>query len=73
MKTLFVSKLIEVGGGAREWSVEVKVGELVLTLSSLPSEERPDVDAAYMSFIQATSGRGGWPLSAFLTSEGEPL
>ncbi|UZJ55219.1 hypothetical protein CBS101457_004539 [Exobasidium rhododendri] len=36
-------------------------------------EERPDVDAAYMSFIQATSGRGGWPLNAFLTSDGEPL
>lgn len=36
-------------------------------------EERPDVDSAYMSFVQATSGRGGWPLSAFLTSSGEPL
>lgn len=36
-------------------------------------EERPDVDAAYMTFVQATSGRGGWPMSVFLTSEGEPL
>lgn len=36
-------------------------------------EERPDVDAAYMTFIQATSGRGGWPMSVFLTSDGEPL
>lgn len=36
-------------------------------------EERPDVDAAYMTFVQATSGRGGWPMSVFLTSDGEPL
>ncbi|MCO5598549.1 hypothetical protein L7F22_052646 [Adiantum nelumboides] len=36
-------------------------------------EERPDVDAAYMTFVQATSGRGGWPMSVFLTNEGEPL
>lgn len=39
----------------------------------LDREERPDVDAAYMTFIQATSGRGGWPMSVFLTSQGEPL
>jgi len=30
-------------------------------------EERPDVDKIYMTFVQATSGRGGWPLNVFLT------
>ncbi|CAH0564649.1 unnamed protein product [Brassicogethes aeneus] len=36
-------------------------------------EERPDVDKLYMSFIQATVGGGGWPMSVFLTPELEPL
>ncbi|KAF4518086.1 hypothetical protein B566_EDAN007787 [Ephemera danica] len=30
-------------------------------------EERPDVDRVYMTFVQASSGRGGWPMSVFLT------
>lgn len=36
-------------------------------------EERPDVDRMYMSFIQATTGSGGWPMSVFLTPNLEPL
>ena len=36
-------------------------------------EERPDVDAIYMRAIQALSGRGGWPLTVFLTPDGEPF
>ena len=36
-------------------------------------EERPDVDAIYMRAVQALSGRGGWPLTVFLTPEGEPF
>ena len=36
-------------------------------------EERPDVDAIYMVAVQLTTGRGGWPLSAFLTPEGRPF
>lgn len=39
----------------------------------LDREERPDVDAAYMTYVQATSGRGGWPMNVFLTPDGEPL
>ena len=30
-------------------------------------EERPDVDRVYMTFVQATTGGGGWPLSVWLT------
>ncbi|MFF2652065.1 thioredoxin domain-containing protein [Streptomyces sp. NPDC058045] len=36
-------------------------------------EERPDVDAVYMEAVQAATGRGGWPMTVFLTPEGEPF
>ena len=36
-------------------------------------EERPDVDQVYMTVCQALTGRGGWPLSVFLTPEGKPF
>jgi uncharacterized protein YyaL (SSP411 family) len=36
-------------------------------------EERPDVDEVYMTAVQAIVGRGGWPLSVFLTPEGKPF
>jgi uncharacterized protein len=36
-------------------------------------EQRPDVDAIYMEAVQAMTGSGGWPLSAFLTPEGKPF
>lgn len=36
-------------------------------------EERPDIDATYMAFVQATSGQGGWPLSVWLTPDALPV
>ncbi|HEY0777263.1 MAG TPA: thioredoxin domain-containing protein [Gemmatirosa sp.] len=36
-------------------------------------EERPDVDAVYMAALQAMSGHGGWPMTVFLTPDGEPF
>ena len=36
-------------------------------------EERPDVDKIYMTFVQATTGQGGWPLNVFLTPELKPF
>ncbi len=36
-------------------------------------EERPDVDRIYMSFVQITTGGGGWPLNVFLTPELKPF
>jgi len=36
-------------------------------------EERPDVDRVYMSFVQATTGGGGWPMSVWLTPELKPF
>ncbi|RQG91640.1 thioredoxin domain-containing protein [Natrarchaeobius halalkaliphilus] len=36
-------------------------------------EERPDVDSIYMTVCQLVTGRGGWPLSAWLTPDGRPF
>ncbi len=36
-------------------------------------EERPDVDRVYMTFVQATTGHGGWPMSVWLTPELKPF
>jgi uncharacterized protein len=36
-------------------------------------EERPDLDQIYMSAVQALTGRGGWPMSVFLTPQLEPF
>jgi len=36
-------------------------------------EERPDIDQIYMAVCQALTGRGGWPLSIFMTPEGKPF
>ncbi len=36
-------------------------------------EERPDVDAVYMDAVVALTGQGGWPMTVFLTPEGEPF
>lgn len=36
-------------------------------------EERPDIDALYMSVCQALTGSGGWPLTVLLTPEKKPF
>ncbi len=36
-------------------------------------EERPDLDAIYMAAVQAMTGGGGWPMSVFLTPDGQPF
>jgi uncharacterized protein len=36
-------------------------------------EERPDIDSIYMNAIVAMTGQGGWPMSIFLTPQGEPF
>ena len=36
-------------------------------------EERPDLDAVYMEAVVALSGHGGWPMTVFLTPDGEPF
>jgi uncharacterized protein YyaL (SSP411 family) len=36
-------------------------------------EERPDIDAVYMSATQAMTGQGGWPMTVFMTPAGDPF
>ncbi|MCL1598351.1 MAG: thioredoxin domain-containing protein [Actinomycetia bacterium] len=36
-------------------------------------EERPDVDRIYMDAVQAMTGRGGWPMTVFLTPDAKPI
>ncbi|MGA1260978.1 MAG: thioredoxin domain-containing protein, partial [Ilumatobacteraceae bacterium] len=36
-------------------------------------EERPDVDSIYMDAVQAMTGRGGWPMTVFLTPSAQPF
>ena len=36
-------------------------------------EERPDLDRVYMTYVQQTTGHGGWPMSVWLTPEGKPF
>lgn len=53
----------EVASLLNQWFVSIKVDR----------EERPDIDQIYMIACQALTGRGGWPLSVFMTSEGKPF
>jgi uncharacterized protein len=39
----------------------------------LDREERPDIDLIYMTYVQAASGHGGWPMNVFLTPELQPF
>jgi len=36
-------------------------------------EERPDIDQIYMNAVQLLTGRGGWPMTVFLTPDGKPF
>ncbi len=53
----------KIGAFLREHFISIK----------LDREERPDVDKIYMTFVQSTTGSGGWPLNVFLTPERKPF
>jgi uncharacterized protein YyaL (SSP411 family) len=53
----------EIAGILNEHFVSIKVDR----------EERPDIDSIYMQAVQLMTGRGGWPMSVFLTPEGGPF
>jgi uncharacterized protein YyaL (SSP411 family) len=46
-----------------KWFINIKVDR----------EERPDIDAIYMQAVQTMTGRGGWPMTVFLTPDGRPF
>jgi uncharacterized protein YyaL (SSP411 family) len=48
------------------------LNELFISIK-VDREERPDVDRVYMTFVQATTGAGGWPMSVWLTPELQPF
>src|SRR6185369_5273763 len=79
-----VPVLISVGYAACQWchvmahesfendAVAAVVNELTVPIK-VDREERPDVDAVYMTATQAMTGQGGWPMTVFATPEGEPF
>ena len=60
----------------RESFEDEKVGEFLnehFVSIKVDREERPDVDKIYMTFVQATTGGGGWPMNVFLTPDLKPF
>ena len=60
----------------RESFEDESIAELMNTMFvniKVDREERPDVDSVYMTAVQAMTGHGGWPMTVFLTAEGEPF
>ncbi len=76
--------LLSVGYSACHWchvmahecfedtEVAERMNELFVNVK-VDREERPDVDAIYMDAVQAMTGRGGWPMTVFLTPDGAPF
>src|ERR1700722_16283404 len=79
-----VPVLLSVGDAACHWChvmahesfEDPAVAEVVnrhVVAIKVDREERPDIDAVYMSATQAMTGQGGWPMTVFMTPEGEPF
>ncbi len=79
-----VPVLLSIGYSACHWchvmaheSFESAAIARVMNENTVPvkvdREERPDVDEIYMAFVQATTGAGGWPLTAFLAPDRTPF
>ncbi|XP_054834432.1 spermatogenesis-associated protein 20 isoform X2 [Eublepharis macularius] len=54
----------------------VEIGQILnenFVCIKVDREERPDVDKVYMTFVQATSSGGGWPMSVWLTPDLKPF
>ncbi|MEU7619173.1 thioredoxin domain-containing protein [Micromonospora rifamycinica] len=79
-----VPVLVSVGYAACHWChvmahesfEDETVGELVnagFVAIKVDREERPDVDAVYMTATQAMTGQGGWPMTVFATPDGTPF
>ena len=76
--------LLSVGYSACHWchvmahecfedvEVAARMNELFVNIK-VDREERPDVDALYMDAVQALTGRGGWPMTVFMTPQRAPF
>jgi uncharacterized protein YyaL (SSP411 family) len=79
-----VPVLISVGYAACHWchvmahesfedeTTAALLNESVVSIK-VDREERPDVDAVYMTATQAMTGQGGWPMTVFATPDGQPF
>jgi uncharacterized protein YyaL (SSP411 family) len=79
-----VPVLLSVGYAACHWchvmahqsfedpSVAAVLNDSVVAIK-VDREERPDIDAVYMAATQAMTGQGGWPMTVFMTPDGEPF
>ena len=56
-----------------ENEVIAKLMNALFVCVKVDREERPDVDRVYMTYVQATTGGGGWPLSVWLTPDLQPF
>jgi uncharacterized protein YyaL (SSP411 family) len=76
--------LLSVGYSACHWchvmeresfedAVTAKLMNELYVSVKVDREERPDVDSVYMDAVVALSGHGGWPMTVFLTPDGEPF
>jgi uncharacterized protein YyaL (SSP411 family) len=76
---LFVGRLFHLPLVPRDGARVVRERQLAAILNrwfvpvKVDREERPDVDRIYMTFVQASTGGGGWPMSVFLTPELKPF
>jgi uncharacterized protein len=79
-----VPVLLSVGYAACHWchvmaheSFEDEATAAIMNASvvaiKVDREERPDIDAVYMSATQAMTGQGGWPMTVFMTPDGDPF
>ena len=79
-----VPLLISIGYSACHWChvmahesfEDHEIGQLIndgFVAIKVDREERPDVDAVYMTATQAMTGQGGWPMTVFATPDGEPF
>ncbi|MEO7631706.1 MAG: thioredoxin domain-containing protein, partial [Mycobacteriales bacterium] len=83
-RTRGVPVLLSVGYSACHWchvmahesfedpAIAAVMNELFVNIK-VDREERPDIDAVYMEATQAMTGHGGWPMTVFMTPEGDPF
>ena len=76
--------LLSIGYSACHWchvmeQESFELGEIASLMNEhfinikVDREERPDLDAIYMNFVQMTTGSGGWPLTVFLAPDQTPF
>lgn len=61
---------------AHESFEDAEIGEILnqnFICIKVDREERPDIDEAYMTAVQLMTGRGGWPMSVFMTPDRKPF